>query len=164
MNTPSLQFMTCVCQNCPGHIEFEATHSGESITCPHCGLETKLYVPQDALTEPPAPTSRVAPRPIAPRASVPPADAEPSTTSQPKSDAAGKQPKLASLLTAIQLVAWILCFGVLAVGGVYFVIGVAGANGAPQEAAVGALVSTVFIGAYVFARLIEKICNLIARR
>ena len=35
------------------------------------------------------------------------------------------------------------------------------ATGAPQEAAAGAVFATVFIGAYVFARIVEKVCNLL---
>jgi len=33
----------CVCSNCPGHIEFEESNAGQTVTCPHCGLETVLY-------------------------------------------------------------------------------------------------------------------------
>jgi hypothetical protein len=53
---------------------------------------------------------------------------------------------------------------VLVLGGCCFVRAVSGANGAPQEAAAGAVFATVFIGAYVFARIVEKICNLVARK
>ena len=34
----------CLCQNCSGKIEFETEHAGETTACPHCGLETRLYV------------------------------------------------------------------------------------------------------------------------
>jgi hypothetical protein len=43
---PSL--VTCPCQNCNGHIQFDpATLSAENntIACPHCGMETILFVP-----------------------------------------------------------------------------------------------------------------------
>lgn len=39
------RFVTCQCQHCDGHIEFDASHAGESATCPHCGMETLLFSP-----------------------------------------------------------------------------------------------------------------------
>ncbi|MCW5553684.1 MAG: DUF308 domain-containing protein [Verrucomicrobiae bacterium] len=45
MSNPNAQFAKCSCQNCNGHIEFDAEQVGEAVTCPHCGLETKLFVP-----------------------------------------------------------------------------------------------------------------------
>jgi hypothetical protein len=48
-NMPSL--VTCPCQNCNGKLEFDpATLSDENkkITCPHCSLETILFVPPPA--------------------------------------------------------------------------------------------------------------------
>jgi hypothetical protein len=35
----------CSCQHCSGHISFPTEMAGQMIVCPHCGLETKLYVP-----------------------------------------------------------------------------------------------------------------------
>ena len=35
----------CRCRHCNGHLEFEIEHKGETISCPHCGLETVLFVP-----------------------------------------------------------------------------------------------------------------------
>lgn len=35
----------CNCQHCSGHISFPAEMAGQMTVCPHCGLETKLYVP-----------------------------------------------------------------------------------------------------------------------
>jgi hypothetical protein len=64
--------------------------------------------------------------------------------------------------TAIQCIAWLICFVVLVLNGLKFFAELANANGAPQEAAAGAVTCTYFIGAYVFARVVEKICNLIA--
>jgi DNA-directed RNA polymerase subunit RPC12/RpoP len=46
MNTPKL--VTCPCQNCNGHIQFDAvtlSKDNDRIACPHCGLETILFVP-----------------------------------------------------------------------------------------------------------------------
>lgn len=57
------QFVKCVCQNCPGHIEFDDTRAGEFVTCPHCGLETRLYRPQTPLPSEGLPVSQSAPRP-----------------------------------------------------------------------------------------------------
>jgi hypothetical protein len=53
MNLPAEQkpprYVTCCCQHCDGHIEFDAhqlTENNSNFPCPHCGLETKLFVPQ----------------------------------------------------------------------------------------------------------------------
>jgi hypothetical protein len=35
----------CSCQHCNGHIEFDPDQAGQTIACPHCGLETALFVP-----------------------------------------------------------------------------------------------------------------------
>jgi|GEM_PF-1062275 len=48
--------MKCPCQICSGHIEFESEYVGQAVSCPHCGMETKLYAPsaslQSSTTEP----------------------------------------------------------------------------------------------------------------
>jgi hypothetical protein len=44
----------CICTNCAGHLEFEEENAGEEIECPHCGFDTKLFLPG---TEPEAKTS-----------------------------------------------------------------------------------------------------------
>jgi hypothetical protein len=36
-------FVTCHCQHCDGHIEFNVSYVGESVACPHCGKETTLH-------------------------------------------------------------------------------------------------------------------------
>jgi DNA-directed RNA polymerase subunit RPC12/RpoP len=38
-------FLKCVCNNCPGHIEFDEKDAGRTVACPHCGVETLLFVP-----------------------------------------------------------------------------------------------------------------------
>jgi hypothetical protein len=38
-------FGKCLCNHCSGHIEFDSEHAGQLVTCPHCGLETKLFIP-----------------------------------------------------------------------------------------------------------------------
>lgn len=35
----------CHCNNCSEHIEFESDQAGTRATCPHCGLDTLLYIP-----------------------------------------------------------------------------------------------------------------------
>lgn len=48
MKTPNL--VTCPCQHCNGHIQFDRLQllAGNSkIDCPHCGLETVLFVPPE---------------------------------------------------------------------------------------------------------------------
>ena len=46
METMQSDLVTCSCNNCDGHLEFERQHAGERINCPLCGMETLLYVPQ----------------------------------------------------------------------------------------------------------------------
>jgi DNA-directed RNA polymerase subunit RPC12/RpoP len=46
---PSANYATCPCQHCGKGIEFNAAELAEEnsvIACPHCGLETKLFIPQ----------------------------------------------------------------------------------------------------------------------
>ena len=38
----------CSCQFCNGHIAFAAEMAGQMVACPHCGLETKLFIPNVA--------------------------------------------------------------------------------------------------------------------
>jgi uncharacterized protein HemX len=35
----------CSCQYCNGHIAFESSEAGRAVACPHCGMETMLFVP-----------------------------------------------------------------------------------------------------------------------
>ena len=35
----------CSCQFCNGHIAFDRAIAGQIVICPHCGLETKLFIP-----------------------------------------------------------------------------------------------------------------------
>jgi hypothetical protein len=39
--------VTCRCQQCNGNIEFDASlfQAGTMTTCPHCGIETQLFIP-----------------------------------------------------------------------------------------------------------------------
>ena len=40
-----MAFTTCRCQHCDGGVEFEISRAGESVVCPHCKMETVLFVP-----------------------------------------------------------------------------------------------------------------------
>jgi DNA-directed RNA polymerase subunit RPC12/RpoP len=44
-------FEKCSCGHCSGHIEFDSEHAGQMVACPHCGHETKLYVPKVPLSK-----------------------------------------------------------------------------------------------------------------
>lgn len=43
-----MSFSKCNCTACSGHIEFEVAHAGQTIPCPHCGIDTLLFVPGTA--------------------------------------------------------------------------------------------------------------------
>jgi len=45
-NLETLMLIKCTCNNCSTHLEFESGNEGTTITCPSCGMETQLYVPQ----------------------------------------------------------------------------------------------------------------------
>ena len=42
----------CNCNNCSVHLEFESVDAGSVIVCPTCGIETMLYVPGSASSQP----------------------------------------------------------------------------------------------------------------
>jgi hypothetical protein len=47
-NQPAPRFVVCKCLHCDGHIEFDANEFSEDnniVVCPHCSLETKIFVP-----------------------------------------------------------------------------------------------------------------------
>jgi DNA-directed RNA polymerase subunit M/transcription elongation factor TFIIS len=44
MNTETT-IAKCRCQTCNGHLEFDPAAAGETIACPHCGVDTQLYLP-----------------------------------------------------------------------------------------------------------------------
>jgi hypothetical protein len=58
-----LNYVTCPCQHCNGHIEFDAVAfaRAETVTveCPHCKLETTLFLPN---TNPPEKLVKVSPK------------------------------------------------------------------------------------------------------
>jgi hypothetical protein len=68
MNLPAEQkpprYVTCRCQHCDGHIEFDANELAEEksiVPCPHCSLETKIFIPvlltENVPTELPSPVT-----------------------------------------------------------------------------------------------------------
>jgi hypothetical protein len=47
-NQPVPRYVVCNCKHCDGHIEFDANEFAEDnsiVPCPHCGLETKIFIP-----------------------------------------------------------------------------------------------------------------------
>lgn len=62
MPNESLHFVTCRCQHCNGNIEFDASdfQIGETrvAECPHCHLETILFVPPSQKPPPIQPTAQ----------------------------------------------------------------------------------------------------------
>ena len=43
----------CSCNICSGKLEFDPANTGETIQCPHCGMDTVLFIPQaDTSAEP----------------------------------------------------------------------------------------------------------------
>ena len=43
----------CTCNSCGGHLEFDASLAGETIQCPHCGINTALFIPATLPDQPP---------------------------------------------------------------------------------------------------------------
>ncbi len=55
----------CNCQHCNGHISFPSEMAGQTTNCPHCQLETLLFIPQMAVSPKlSAPTSRGGNKPV----------------------------------------------------------------------------------------------------
>jgi hypothetical protein len=50
---PEPVYAKCRCQHCDGLTEFDATGAGQTVPCPHCGLDTILFIPPPP--PPPAP-------------------------------------------------------------------------------------------------------------
>src|ERR1039458_6580607 len=63
-NQPAPRYVVCNCQHCDGRIEFDANEFAEEnsiVPCPHCGLETKIFIPilqaEKVSTELPSPVA-----------------------------------------------------------------------------------------------------------
>lgn len=57
MNEPTPKLVTCRCQHCDTHIEFDASGFDEgetaSVNCPNCQMDTVIYVPVSPPQNPP---------------------------------------------------------------------------------------------------------------
>ena len=42
---PTQKTVSCACDACSGTLEFEVSNAGSTIACPHCGMETLLFIP-----------------------------------------------------------------------------------------------------------------------
>jgi DNA-directed RNA polymerase subunit RPC12/RpoP len=42
----SAGWTVCPCNNCSGNLEFDPEHVGETVACPHCAVDTVLFIPQ----------------------------------------------------------------------------------------------------------------------
>lgn len=52
----------CLCNHCSQPIQFRPAEAGSTVECPHCHMETTLFVPPKA-PRPPEPPARPAPEP-----------------------------------------------------------------------------------------------------
>jgi holliday junction DNA helicase RuvB len=61
MSDTESEFVTCLCNTCSGKIEFAWAlfdpEAPASVVCPHCGLETQLYIPNSPVSIPAVETS-----------------------------------------------------------------------------------------------------------
>ena len=48
-DNPGASLAVCTCNNCPGELEFDPANAGETIQCPHCGMDTILFIPGEPL-------------------------------------------------------------------------------------------------------------------
>ena len=54
---PAPRYVVCNCKHCDGHIEFDANEFAEDnsiVPCPHCGLETNIFIPISQVEKVPA--------------------------------------------------------------------------------------------------------------
>jgi ribosomal protein S27E len=63
---PTPRFVSCRCQHCDAHIEFDASKYQEgdtaTVKCPDCQMDTEIFIPQST---PPPPAKTVTPKPDA---------------------------------------------------------------------------------------------------
>ncbi|HEX4342049.1 MAG TPA: YbjQ family protein [Verrucomicrobiae bacterium] len=48
----SKKWAVCPCNVCSGRLEFDPANAGETIQCPHCGMETVLFIPPVSTSPP----------------------------------------------------------------------------------------------------------------
>lgn len=54
----------CPCNNCSEHLEFDRSAVGPTVACPHCGMDTVLFIPQVPMdSQPSEPESAPKPKP-----------------------------------------------------------------------------------------------------
>jgi len=70
---------------------------------------------------------------------------------------AKSSPGRLNVLRIVGIVPWVLLFVIITAGGLLFVMSLAKATSAAQEAANGVVFSTIFIGLYIFTRCVEKV-------
>jgi DNA-directed RNA polymerase subunit RPC12/RpoP len=49
-------YVACQCQHCKNNIEFDSNQiesAGQTVACPHCGLETRIFAAPPKITAPP---------------------------------------------------------------------------------------------------------------
>ena len=53
IRTGEFMDVICPCNNCSEHLEFDESAAGSTIACPHCGMDTVLFIPQVPVGAPP---------------------------------------------------------------------------------------------------------------
>jgi len=92
MSDTEAEFVTCLCNVCSGKVEFDRALFDPSapavVPCPHCGLETRLYIPKTSVrirVFPPTPPTSPSPSVPAPSSSKNPIVAAPPIVQRPPS-------------------------------------------------------------------------------
>lgn len=93
----------CNCNVCSGHLEFDDADAGKKITCPHCQMETVLYVPKVTANPPThaTPPTKDAKQDVA----TPPKPPETKITSAPTKSAGVENSAVLSILLLLVLLA-----------------------------------------------------------
>ena len=152
-----------VCDNCNHTRPTSDGHVGKSAKCPKCGGRGNVTAdsdmsPVDASSDDYLPPQPVVAAPALPETPPETAHLQPASPTQTPQTAMPtpevlKLPKWASIVIRLSyLLLGMFTLGALAL----FVLSIGNATGAPQEAAAGAIFSSLFIAAYILARCIEK--------
>jgi DNA-directed RNA polymerase subunit RPC12/RpoP len=109
------RYVTCRCQYCDKGIEFDANRldvtgtagnvlTGQKIACPHCGLETILFIPNDQRKINPQPAkSAPPPKEVVSQPPVTPQEAKPVTPPQIQKSSGVSRSRLWLLIGALAL-------------------------------------------------------------
>jgi hypothetical protein len=138
------------CPRCSKRLRAPDTAAGRSIACPACTAP----VPIPAAGPPPVLAARARP-----------ADPEPDEDDTPgdrprRVDRPAPRPLLASVLRSLSSITWLLLLSATVIGLAVFTLAISNAKSAPQEASIGAIFSTGFLGCYIAARCVEKLAKL----